>query len=122
MQALLDSAKALGGALEPDAFLADECVSLVEEPFVVPGQFDEAFLDLPDEVVIAVGNVATPGERGEHQVESGRFENCVMVEEGDECPVGRSEAVVARSDCATTFHTTDERDPVTSCVGINRRG
>ena len=26
MQALLDSAKALGGTLEPDAFLADECV------------------------------------------------------------------------------------------------
>jgi glycyl-tRNA synthetase beta chain len=34
--------------------LADECVSLVEEPFVVPGSFDEAFLELPDEVVISV--------------------------------------------------------------------
>ncbi len=51
---LLASAKALGGVLEPDAFLADECVSLVEEPFVVPGRFDEAFLQLPDEVVISV--------------------------------------------------------------------
>ncbi len=54
MDALLVSAKSLGGVLEPDAFLADECVSLVEEPFVVPGSFDEAFLELPDEVVIAV--------------------------------------------------------------------
>ncbi len=48
------SAKDLGGVLEPDAFLADECVSLVEEPFVVPGQFDAAFLELPEDVVIAV--------------------------------------------------------------------
>ena len=54
MDALLASAKALGGVLEPDAFLADECVSLVEEPFVVPGRFDEAFLELPEEVVISV--------------------------------------------------------------------
>ncbi|UCH29663.1 MAG: glycine--tRNA ligase subunit beta [Myxococcales bacterium] len=54
MLALLASAKSLGGVLERDAFLADECVSLVEEPFVVPGTFDEAFLELPDEVVISV--------------------------------------------------------------------
>ena len=54
MSALLEAAERLGGVLEPDAFLADECVSLVEEPFVVPGGFDEAFLELPDEVVISV--------------------------------------------------------------------
>jgi glycyl-tRNA synthetase beta chain len=54
MGALHEQAKRLGGVLEPDAFLADECVSLVEEPFVVPGSFDPAFLELPDEVVISV--------------------------------------------------------------------
>jgi glycyl-tRNA synthetase beta chain len=54
MKGLLDSAKSLGGVLEPDAFLADECVSLVEEPFIVPGNFEESFLDLPDAVVISV--------------------------------------------------------------------
>ena len=54
MDELLTAAERLGGVLEPDAFLADECVSLVEEPFVVPGSFDEAFLELPDEVVISV--------------------------------------------------------------------
>jgi glycyl-tRNA synthetase beta chain len=54
MSALHAAADQLGGTLEPDAFLADECVSLVEEPFVVPGGFDEAFLALPDEVVISV--------------------------------------------------------------------
>ena len=54
VEGLLASAKSLGGVLEPDAFLADECVSLVEEPFTVPGQFDESFLELPDAVVISV--------------------------------------------------------------------
>lgn len=54
LDALVQSAESLGGVLEPDAFLADECVSLVEEPFVVAGSFDDVFLALPDEVVIAV--------------------------------------------------------------------
>jgi glycyl-tRNA synthetase beta chain len=54
MEGLHATAKSLGGVLEPDAFLADECVSLVEEPFVVPGSFDPAFLELPEEVVISV--------------------------------------------------------------------
>jgi glycyl-tRNA synthetase beta chain len=54
MEGLLAAAKSLGGVLEPDAFLADECVSLVEEPFIVPGSFDEHFLDLPDTVVVSV--------------------------------------------------------------------
>jgi len=54
MDALRDEAKRLGGVLEPDAFLADECVSLVEEPFVVAGSFDASFLELPYEVVISV--------------------------------------------------------------------
>ncbi|MEM7136894.1 MAG: glycine--tRNA ligase subunit beta [Myxococcota bacterium] len=54
LEALDDAAAALGGVVEPDAFLADECTSLVEEPFVVPGSFDPSFLALPEEVVIAV--------------------------------------------------------------------
>jgi glycyl-tRNA synthetase beta chain len=54
MEGLLASAKSLNGVLEPDAFLADECVSLVEEPFTVPGSFDESFLELPDAVVVSV--------------------------------------------------------------------
>jgi glycyl-tRNA synthetase beta chain len=54
MEGLLASAKSLNGVLEPDAFLADECVSLVEEPFTVPGSFDESFLELPDTVVVSV--------------------------------------------------------------------
>jgi glycyl-tRNA synthetase beta chain len=54
MEGLLASAESLGGVLERDAFLADECLSLVEEPFTVPGSFDESFLELPDAVVVSV--------------------------------------------------------------------
>jgi len=54
MEGLLASAKAIGGVLVPDAFLADECVSLVEEPFTVPGTYDASFLELPEAVVVSV--------------------------------------------------------------------
>jgi glycyl-tRNA synthetase beta chain len=54
MGELRAGAAKLGGILEPDPFLAEECVSLVEEPFVVPGRFDPGFLALPDAVVISV--------------------------------------------------------------------
>jgi len=54
MEGLLASAKSLGGVLELDAFLAGECLSLVEEPFTVPGSFDPSFLELPDMVVVSV--------------------------------------------------------------------
>ncbi len=55
MVELLENAAAeLGGVLVHDSFLVDECVSLVEEPFVVPGSFEPAFLELPDEVVVSV--------------------------------------------------------------------
>jgi glycyl-tRNA synthetase beta chain len=51
---LLEAAQRLDGVLQEDAFLVDECVSLVEAPFVVPGRFDAEFLDLPDQVVVSV--------------------------------------------------------------------
>lgn len=54
LEALEAAAVELGGVVEPDAFLAEECTSLVEEPFIVPGTFDESFLALPESVVIAV--------------------------------------------------------------------
>lgn len=51
---LEDAAAKLGGVLEPDAFLLEECQSLVEEPHVVPGTIDARFLDLPDDVIVSV--------------------------------------------------------------------
>lgn len=52
--ALARAAQALSGELVPDPFLVGECASLVEEPHVVPGRFDESFLDLPEGVVVSV--------------------------------------------------------------------
>lgn len=51
---LLAAAKEAGGELIDDEFLMDECLSLVEEPHVVIGGFEDAFLALPDEVIVAV--------------------------------------------------------------------
>lgn len=51
---LEETATSLGGVLEPDAFLLEECQSLVEEPHVVPGTIDARFLDLPDDVIVSV--------------------------------------------------------------------
>ncbi|MFW6066717.1 MAG: glycine--tRNA ligase subunit beta [Myxococcota bacterium] len=53
-EALDQAARRLGGVLVEDEFLMQECVSLVEEPFVVPGRFDEEFLKLPEAVVVSV--------------------------------------------------------------------
>ena len=53
-QALVAAAKAAGGELLPDDFLLEECTSLVEEAFVVPGTIAEQFLDLPDAVIVSV--------------------------------------------------------------------
>ena len=52
--ALARAAKELGGVLVEDPFLVGECASLVEEPHVVPGRFDEGFLDLPASVIVSV--------------------------------------------------------------------
>lgn len=53
-EALEAAARDLGGELVPDPFLVGECASLVEAPHVVPGGFDEAFLALPEGVVVSV--------------------------------------------------------------------
>src|SRR5690606_26759906 len=48
------AAKEAGGVLVEDDFLLGENLSLVEEPHVICGSFDPAFLTLPDDVIIAV--------------------------------------------------------------------
>ncbi|NLE47551.1 MAG: glycine--tRNA ligase subunit beta [Sandaracinaceae bacterium] len=47
-------AKEIGGEWIVDDFLIEECLSLVEYPFVIPGSFDPKYLELPSEVVISV--------------------------------------------------------------------
>jgi glycyl-tRNA synthetase beta chain len=48
------AARAAGGTYDPEPMLVDENASLVEEPHVVTGSFDEAFLALPPAVIRAV--------------------------------------------------------------------
>ena len=54
MERVLAAAKKLGGVADPDPSLVSENASLVEEPHVVIGSFDEAFLTLPPAVIRAV--------------------------------------------------------------------
>lgn len=54
LERLRAMAAEIGGVLEEDAFLRDECVSLVEDPALVSGTIDARFLDLPDEVIVSV--------------------------------------------------------------------
>ncbi len=51
---LLREADRAGGAIIQDDFLVEENTSLVEEPHVFLGKFDEAFLALPERVILAV--------------------------------------------------------------------
>jgi glycyl-tRNA synthetase beta chain len=48
------AAKAAGGTYDPEPMLVSENASLVEEPHVVTGSFDSAFLELPAAVIRAV--------------------------------------------------------------------
>jgi glycyl-tRNA synthetase beta chain len=50
---LTAAAEAAGGALIDDDFLVDENLSLVEEPQVIAGGFDDVFLALPERVILA---------------------------------------------------------------------
>ncbi len=54
VERLQGAARQAGGELIEDEFLVDENSSLVEEPQVVVGSFDEAFLELPERVILAV--------------------------------------------------------------------
>ncbi|MBI2388085.1 MAG: glycine--tRNA ligase subunit beta [Deltaproteobacteria bacterium] len=54
VERLAARAKELGGVLQDDAFLVDENAGLVEEPFIVDGGFEQAFLELPDRLILDV--------------------------------------------------------------------
>lgn len=54
MDRVAEAAKAVGGFHDPVTHLVDENASLVEEPHVVTGSFDPAYLTLPPAVIRAV--------------------------------------------------------------------
>lgn len=51
---LQEAAQHAGGQLIPDDFLMQENLSLVEEPHVITGAFSDEFLELPEQVILAV--------------------------------------------------------------------
>jgi glycyl-tRNA synthetase beta chain len=51
---LLEAAKAANGTLIEDEFLIGENLSLVEEPHVIVGGYEDEFLKLPERVILAV--------------------------------------------------------------------
>lgn len=53
MERVAAAAKAAGGVHDPEPSLVDENASLVEEPFIVTGTFEKAFLELPASVIKA---------------------------------------------------------------------
>ncbi len=54
MERVTAAARAAGGTYDPEPSLVDENASLVEEPHVVTGSFDPAFLELPASVIRSV--------------------------------------------------------------------
>lgn len=54
LQRLRQACAQEGATLVEDAFLVRENVNLVEEPHVVTGHFEERFLELPEDVIVAV--------------------------------------------------------------------
>ena len=54
LERLTSAARTVGGVLIADPALLEENCSLVEEPHVIAGQFDPAFLELPEAVILAV--------------------------------------------------------------------
>lgn len=54
VERLTTRAKEVGGVLQEDPFLVDENSGLVEDPFVVDGDFEAGFLALPDRLILDV--------------------------------------------------------------------
>ncbi len=54
LERLLEAARSIGGALIRDDFLMEENCTLVEDPRVVVGGFEPAYLDLPEQVILNV--------------------------------------------------------------------
>ncbi len=54
VERLKETATKIGGVLQEDEFLVEENAGLVEEPFIIDGSFEQAFLSLPDRLILDV--------------------------------------------------------------------
>jgi len=112
---LVAAAEDAGGVLIEDDFLVGENLSLVEDPQVVLGRFDEAFLALPEEVIL---EVARDHQRyfGLRDASGKLMPNYLAVvntaERPDKIAVGNDRVMRARLADARFFHREDLRTPL----------
>jgi glycyl-tRNA synthetase beta chain len=110
MERLQAAAKAADGVLVEDDFLVSENLSLVEEPQVVVGSFEESFLELPEEVILEVarGHQRYFGLRTADGVLMPRYLAVVnTAERPDKIAVGNDRVMRARLADARFFYSED---------------
>jgi glycyl-tRNA synthetase beta chain len=115
LERLEAAAASIAGVLIEDAFLVEENCSLVEDPRVVVGQFEEQFLALPEQVIL---NVA----RGHQRYFGVRDKNGRLMprylavagtaEDPDNVRRGNDRVMRARLADAGFFHKTDLDQPL----------
>jgi glycyl-tRNA synthetase beta chain len=120
LEAMRARAEALGGRLADDEALLDKLVAICEIPGVMEGRFDEAFLELPDEVL----KTSLRDHQSAFTVEApatGRLLPCFLtVMDRPDDPKGRTRSgnewvVAARLADARFFYGEDRK------VGLERR-
>ncbi len=114
---LHQAAKAAGGALIEDEFLVEENLSLVEDPQVVAGSFEREFLELPEDVILAVarGHQRYFGVRGADGKLLPRYLAVVNTAEAPELIVkGNDRVMRARLSDARFFHREDLKKSLAS--------
>lgn len=115
LERLHAAAKELGGELIVDAFLVEENTSLVEEPHVVAGSFDAAFLALPERVIldVAKGHQRYFGVRGRDGKLLPRYLAVVnTAEKPENVRRGNDRVMRARLSDAKFFHDEDLKAPL----------
>ena len=115
VERLLSCAKELGGELIEDDFLVEENCNLVEDPQVIAGSFEEAFLMLPERVIL---NVARGHQRyfGIRSKDGCLMPNYLAVvgtaQNADNVRRGNNRVMRARLADAKFFYTTDLEKPL----------
>ncbi len=112
---LHEAAASVGGTLIEDDFLVGENLSLCEEPQVVVGSFDEEFLALPEQVILAVarGHQRYFGLRGKDDALMPRYLAVVnTAERPDKIALGNDRVMRARLADARFFYQEDLKRPL----------
>ncbi len=112
---LHETAKSIGGELIEDEFLIKENRSLVEEPHIIAGGYEEEFLELPERVILEVakGHQRYFGVRGENGRLLPRYLAIVnTAEQPDIIRLGNDRVMRARLSDARFFYREDMKTPL----------